>query len=296
MQGPRREGPTQHRPAMCRSRDRVLRSPVVAVFLLVSPGLGTPTTGTEVPAAALAAYEKYVQLADAKFLSEVGDRELFLDIRNLSGKQRAEAFAIVRRGSTYVRKIQLRDADGQQIHPDHALIHHWIGTAFIPGATLEQILALAKSYDTYSTVFAPDVTASRLLSHTTPDDMKVFLRLRKKKIRTFVYDTEHSVHYVRLDADRAYSTAYATLVREVEHPGTARERRKDDGEGFLWRIRTYWRYAQVDGGLYLENESLMLTRRVPFLARLIVGPIIRAGTRDGVETALSAVRRALSGA
>ncbi len=46
--------------------------------------------------------------------------------------------------------------------------------------------------------------------------------------------------------------------------------------------------------LYIEHETIALTRKPGFPASLIVGPIINAGPKEGVGNALEAIRRALN--
>jgi len=33
--------------------------------------------------------------------------------------------------------------------------------------------------------------------------------------------------------------------------------------GFLWRLDTYWRMAEKNGGVYIQNESVELSRTFP---------------------------------
>ena len=68
------------------------------------------------------------------------------------------------------------------------MIHDWIGASFVPGATVEDVLALVQDYDNHENIYKPEVIASRLISHRG-NDFQVYLRLLKKKIVTVVLDT-----------------------------------------------------------------------------------------------------------
>ena len=69
-------------------------------------------------------------------------------------------------------------------------LHDWIGTALIPGTTIEDTLALAQDYDNHKNVYQPQVIDSRLISRRS-NDFRIYLRLLKKKILTVVLDTYH---------------------------------------------------------------------------------------------------------
>ena len=78
----------------------------------------------------------------------------------------------------------------------------------------------------------------------------MFLRLRRTKFVTVVYDTEYDVEYRRLGADRAWSNSISSKIVEIENAGTPRERALPEGNdsGYMWRLNSYWRYKQLDGG------------------------------------------------
>jgi len=47
----------------------------------------------------------------------------------------------------------------------NGLIHDWIGAAFIAGTSVENTLALIQDYDNHKNIYAPEVIASKLISH-----------------------------------------------------------------------------------------------------------------------------------
>ena len=101
------------------------------------------------------------------------------------------------------------------------MIHHWMGTVLIPGATLAQVLRTIQDYDSHQKYFSPEVVRSRTLRHDG-DDFRIYLRLRRKKVITVVLDTEHQVRYHRIDASRAYSESRSTRIAELDHAGRGR--------------------------------------------------------------------------
>jgi hypothetical protein len=176
----------------------------------------------------------------------------------------------------------------------HGLIHDWIGAALIPGTTIRETLALIQDYDNHKNIYKPEVIDSRLISHHA-DDFQIYLRLLKKKILTVVLDTEHDVHYRSLDRARWVCRSYTTRIAEVEEAGTSKERvlPPNTGFGFLWRLYSYWRFQERDGGVYVECRAISLTRDVPFGLGWVVEAIIQKLPKETLIKTLEATRQAL---
>jgi len=176
----------------------------------------------------------------------------------------------------------------------NGLIHDWIGAALIPDTTLEDTLALIQNYDNHKNIYQPEVIDSRLISHHA-NDFQIYLRLLKKKIITVVLDTDHDVHYRPLDRARWICRSYTTRIAEVENAGSPAERvlPPDTGHGFLWRLYSYWRFQERDGGVYVECRAISLTRDVPFGLGWAIEPIIQKLPKESLISTLEATRRAL---
>jgi hypothetical protein len=177
--------------------------------------------------------------------------------------------------------------------PD-GLLHDWVGCVFIPGASLERTLAMVQDYDRHKDVYKPDVIDSRLISHTG-NDFHIYLRLLKKKVITVVLATEHDVKYTPLDKTRWRSASRTTKIAEVEDAGKPDEREKPPGtgQGFLWKLNSYWRFEERDGGTWLECEAISLTRDIPTGLGWIVEPIIRDLPKESLANTLRLTRAAL---
>jgi hypothetical protein len=173
------------------------------------------------------------------------------------------------------------------------LIHDWVGAVFIPGAKLENVLRFVQDYDHHKNIYKPEVIDSRLLSHDGPD-YKIHLRLLKKKILTVVLNTQHDVHYYPLDGRRASSRSYSARIAEVESPGEPKERELTPGRdhGFLWRLNSFWRFEERDGGVYVECEAISLTRNVPTGLGWLINPIVRGLPKDSLMNTLRETRDA----
>jgi hypothetical protein len=138
------------------------------------------------------------------------------------------------------------------------------------------------------------VIDSKLLSHEN-NDFSILLRILKKKIITVVLDTDHEVHYRCLDATRWLCRSYTTRIAEVENPGKPNEKvlPPDTGYGFLWRLNSYWRFQERDGGVYVECRAISLTRDVPKGLGWIIDPIVRKLPAESLAHTLTATRQAL---
>jgi len=177
----------------------------------------------------------------------------------------------------------------------HGQIHDWIGAAFYSGATLDRTLRLIQDYNHHHNVYKPEVVESRLLARDG-DFFRIRLRLLKKKIITVVLDTEHDVRYFPLSPTRLHSRSRTTRIVEIDNPGKTSEKPLPEGKdhGFLWRLYTYWRFEEADGGVYAECEAISLTRDVPSALAWLIDPIVRNLPRESLENTLKSTRAALS--
>jgi hypothetical protein len=176
----------------------------------------------------------------------------------------------------------------------YGLIHDWIAAAFIRDTTVEDTLALIQDYDNHKNVYGPEVLDSKLISRNN-NDFQVYLRLLKKKIITVVLDTEHGVHYRSLDRRRWVCHSHSTRIAEVLNAGSHEERVSppDTGYGFLWRLYSYWRFQERDGGVVVECRAISLTRDVPFGLGWAIEPIIQKLPKESLINTLECTRQAL---
>lgn len=156
-------------------------------------------------------------------------------------------------------------------------------------------MRMIQDYDHEAELYAPEVVRAKAISHTG-DDFHIYLRLREKGIITVVLDTEHDAHFERLDANREASSSVSTRVQQVENAGGPGEHDLPVGQdgGYLWRINTYWRFLERDGGVYVQCESVSLTRNIPTGLGWIVRPLIESIPRDLLRATLEHTRRGLT--
>ena len=175
------------------------------------------------------------------------------------------------------------------------LIHHWVGTVFIPKATVAQVLAIVQDYDHLARSYAPEVMASRLVSREG-DDFHISLRTRDQKVVTVVLDSEYQVHYGRLDGAHQYSVSRSVRISEIADAGSPREHAVADAEshGYLWRLNSYWKFVQAPDGVIVQCEAISLTRNIPTGLGWLIAPLVREIPGESLKATLSATRDAVA--
>jgi hypothetical protein len=253
--------------------------------------------GAELGPKTVEAFDRYVQLTEARINREVSQTEKFLYLDELPPPRRSELLAALKRGEIFMGQLQTLDASGHRMEAPEATIHHWLGIVFVPGANLQQTIALAQDYNHHQDIYKPEVVRSRLIGHTG-NDFQIYYRLRKKKVITITLNTYHDVHYFPIDSTRWYSRSYSTRIAEVADADTPNEREKPVGQdgGFLWRINSYWKFEEKDGGVYVECESISLTRDIPTGLGWLIKPFITSIPRESLEMTMGSTRSALAAA
>ena len=167
---------------------------------------------------------------------------------------------------------------GDSIAVPSGTISDWQGSVFIPGVTLDRLLQRLQQPGTPPP--QEDVVSSRVLGRTG-DSLRVSIRLVRRTIVTVSYDTEHEMHFCRRTPRLAEARSVATRIEEIG--GT--------DHGFLWRLNSYWRYEEIEGGVEVDLRSLTLSRDVPSIVRPIAAPLVARIARESVVRTLEALRR-----
>lgn len=256
-----------------------------AVLAAASLVFSAPCLAVRLNSATVQAFDRYIHAAETRIDSRLRAHDLWADDspgrlnRLRSGQIVAEPL------------IGQGDADLAG-----ALIHDWIGAIFVPHATLRQTLATLQDYDRNKETHKPEVLDSKILSRNG-NDFHVYLRLMKKKVITVVLDTEHDIRYFPVEGSFCHSRSYSTRIAEVDNPGKRDERELPVGNdhGYLWRLYSYWRFEEKDGGVYIECEAISLTRDVPLGLGWLIEPIIRTMPQESLINTLRSSRDAILG-
>ncbi len=217
----------------------------------------------------------------------------FLWIDELPEEERKADFAKLKRGEVVMQRLSGNE-DGNAAEIPGGMIHDWRGIVFIPGAKLDHVLAVLQDYNNHAKYYAPDVEASRIESHDG-NQFHVFMRFRRHKVVTVVLNTEQEIRYYRDSPGQAHSRSTAIRIREVADPGAPKEREKSakDDNGFLWQMETWWRMEERDGGVYVQNEAVTLTRDIPTGLGWLIEPFVTSIPKETLEFTLGATRKAV---
>ncbi|MGC1463583.1 MAG: hypothetical protein WA802_15375 [Terracidiphilus sp.] len=254
--------------------------PAILLFSLSDLAVAEPS------AAALAAFKSQISEVESRIAGQHRSQIGFLAQVDSAGQSEKR----MRRGELIVEQLTpstVADLPG-------AMLHAWRGTAFAPGAKAANFERLMKGFNAYPQHFSPQVVLAKVLSQQG-DRFQVLMRVRQKHVITVVMDTSYDVTFGRLDATHGYSISRSTQISEIEAPGTENERvlKPGEGHGFLWRLNTYWSYEERDGGLYMQIESVSLTRSIPTGLGWLIGPFVKSVPRESLEFTLRSARDAL---
>jgi hypothetical protein len=72
------------------------------------------------------------------------------------------------------------------------------------------------------------------------------------------FNTDHEITYTRHTKDLVSSKSIATRIRQLD--SSENEYAPGRESGYLWRLHSYWRFAQRNGGVIVECESVGLSR------------------------------------
>jgi hypothetical protein len=275
------------------SAGRLLFAVLLAVTLGPSAQDAAGAGAVDLRPETVVAFDEYVKLTDARSNEEMQRGMSLLWIDALPESDRGQAYEALKRGEVKVQRLETRE-NGQKIRCPGGMIHHWAGVVFIPGAKLQDVLRVLQDYDHHAQYYAPDVERSKIESRDD-DHFLVFLRFRRHKVITVVLNTQHDVHYFRDSGTREHSRSSAVRIAEVENPGKPNEREKPAGAdgGFLWRMETWWRMEERDGGVYVQSEVVSLTRDIPAGLGWLIGPFVTSIPKETLTFTLDATRRAV---
>jgi hypothetical protein len=258
-------------------------SAICGLLLLV----GIPCAAAAEPSPRdIEAFDSYVDRVESRLALQHGSAATFL--AGLAPGSRAETR--LRCGETIVE--QLTPAGGLSL--PGALLHHWRGSAFVPGATASDFERLMQNLDGYPHYFAPQVLQARVLSRNG-NRLQASMRIVQHHVLTVTMDSTYDIVYTRLDAQHGYSLSHSTRISEIDAPGSSAERVLSAARehGYLWRLNTYWSYEERDRGLYIQMETVSLTRSIPAGLGWAISPFVESIPRESLEFTLRAACNAL---
>jgi hypothetical protein len=254
----------------------------VALFLSDS----ALSNAAELKGDTLRAWDEYMQTANSRMQNRLRAGGRFLWIDEVADRARR-----VQAGEVLV-------GSGGEPNPKpvpSGLIHHWIGAAFFPDATLKDTLAVVRDYNQYSKFYRPVVVDSALLAQTGPEYRFSIVMRNKALFSKAAFHCEFVDSYFQLDSNRWYSVSYSTSVREIDQYRQASERESppDQSGAYVWRLYKVSRFENRDGGVYVEMEVIALSRDISPSLRWLVDPIVRRVSRGALLNTLLRTQKAV---
>ncbi len=261
---------------------------IASLLIVVSLFLPGFARASELKPETLKAWDDYIQATKTRLEGTIGSQQgpfLWID----SDPDRARR---VRTGEVVVAPAE---KDNPKKVP-HGLIHDWIGGEFIPGATLDEVMRVLNAYDHYKEYYKPRIVKSELLQDDSAEPKYLLEFVQKELGVTAAIDTDNTGRVVRIDDAHAYLDSSTTRVQAIEDFGKPTERKDevDKGPGYVWRLFTFTRLEERDGGVYLEIETIALSRGIPFEFRWLIKPLTERVPKETVALTLGATRNAVA--
>jgi hypothetical protein len=243
----------------------------VALATLLSP---MQVAAADLKAETLQSWEAYLQDAKARYQKHVADGTSFLAID-------AEK---LRQGEIVVSPAR----PNVPFKVPSGLIHDWTGAIFIPNASIADVMRVVRDYDHYQTFYQPNVVGSKPTETGEREDRFSIVIMNKSFFSKGALDSDYRSAFVRGDDEHWYSITETTRVQEVVNYGAASQYLLPEGhgKGIIWRLYSFARLEERDGGVYIELEAIALSRDIPATLRLVVDPIVRRMSRSSLATSL----------
>ena len=264
-----------------------------ALFLIVwilSGYLAPAARASELKPETDAAFNRYIAATESQMNSDSGLAQ-FLVVDRLPDATRQSAYDQLQQGQVYVQELRARE-EGQPI--PGGLVHHWAGVIFIPKGTLSEAKAVLQDYEDQPKIYNPDVRKAKLIEQHG-DNSEIYEQFYSKSIVSVVLNAYFDVVVTRMGSTRCQSVSRSTRLVEVVDPEGPDEHERTDGNdhGYMWRLDSYWRIEEKDGGVYVQNESISLSRTIPFLFAWIIEPLTKSIPRELLVRMLTNTRNAV---
>jgi hypothetical protein len=175
------------------------------------------------------------------------------------------------------------------------MIHHWLAAVFWKGITIKEVLAIVRDYEHYKDIYKPGVVDSKLLNAQPDHELYRLVMKSHSYFTKTAVEGDYQGSLVRLSPTRCYSTSRTIRVQEIDNFGQQNQVKlpPNHGHGYLWQGYGITRYEERDGGVYIEFETIVLSREIPIGLRWIAVPIIRGVARETLTLSFLDTRMAV---
>ena len=225
-------------------------------------------------------FDRYVEAAEAGIT------------RDIEGGRFVESMSAVEKAKLRGGEVSIQP--GAPPNVPGAMIQDWRGDMFMPQTTIQDVKAVLQDYDHYKEFYKPEVIESKQIAHQG-DEFDVLLRMRKKQVLSVVLNSAYHVRYSQPDPRRMHVTSRSTRIAEVKDSdrGFTEEEPAGRGFGFLWRLNSYWRFEEADGGVYAECRAISLSRDVPLGLGWMIKGFISKFPKESMQNTLRGTKAAV---
>lgn len=260
---------------------RKARVCAIALLLLLT---GRSLSAAELKPETLQAWDAYIRALEVEGKSRVTGSSPFLSVD--------ESPDLLRRAER--DEVVVTKHDPRKV--PQGMIHDWVGTIFVPNMTLDQAMGVLTNYQRYSEVYKQLLKSCSVLERNGDEIELSAVAVQKAMSVTAAAATDNQIHIFRLDSNRAYITSNATRIQEIADYGQSSEHPfpEDRRPGYVWRAVVNERLEERDGGVYVELETVALSRGIPAEFRWLVKPLTDELPRRMMIDMLNDTRAALA--
>ena len=177
----------------------------------------------------------------------------------------------------------------------HGLLHHWMGAMFLRNVTLDDVTRVLHDYDRYAEFYRPFVVKSKLVEDAGDRQKITMVMVQKAFSVTAAVEADDEIRVTKLDAGRLYSSSNSVRIQEIANYGRRDEQLLPEGQGpgYIWRTFGITRLAERDGGVYIEMETIALSRGIPFEFRWLIKPVTEKLPREIMFDTLNKTKAAV---
>jgi hypothetical protein len=232
----------------------------------------------------LRAWDEYIRTLDVERENRINGNGPFLRVDESPDLQRR-----VQRNELVVTNHDPRKVP-------QGMIHHWVGGMFIRNTSLDQAMSVLTNYPRYSEVYKQLLKNCSVVERNDDDIKLSVVAVQKALSVTAAVSTDNQIHIVRLDSKRVLITSSATRIQEIANYGQSSEHAfpEDRRPGYVWRAVVNERLEERDGGVYVELETVALSRGIPLEFRWLIKPITDELPRKMMIDMLNDTRAALA--
>jgi len=236
------------------------RTTFAILLLLLSTNL---SEAAELRQDTVRAWDEYIRIVDLSMEERVGGNKPFLWIDDSPEIRRRVQHS----------EVVVTNHDPQKV--PHGLIHHWVGVMFVPNLTLDQVMSVLNNYDRYNELYKPLITKVAVIERGGDNVKLTVVAVQKVFSVTAAVETHNEVKIVRPTSNRVMITSNAVRVQEIADYGEPNEHPFAEAQrpGYVWRAVVMQRLEERDGGVYVEFETVSLSRGIPLEVRWLIKPL-----------------------